>query len=81
MPQTKKQRALTIVVQVVVPLLAGLVVLLILYPGLFTNATIPLQCFSILSFRVPCEDGVNVAAGAATAVLVAVVLWLRDHRK
>ena len=79
MGQTRKQRAMRLVVRVVVPLLAGLVVLLLLYP-VVENEPIPPQCFSIALFSVPCDDGLNVAAGAATAAVVALALWWKDRR-
>lgn len=82
MEQTKKQGTWTSLTRVAVPLLAGLVVLLLLFPaggGVFTN---PPQCFSMFKwYSVPCGGGLAVAAGVATAGVVGLALWLKDRRR
>ena len=61
-------------------LLAGLVVLLLLFPGSGTTAQPPV-CYSTFGYVVPCDAWVSWAAGAATAGLVGLVLWMNDRRR
>ena len=61
-------------------LLAGLVVLVLLFPGSGIDRQPP-ECYSVFGYIVPCEDGWAVAAGAATAGVVALVQWLRSRRR
>lgn len=72
--------AWTTVVNVAVAMLAGLVVLVLLYPA-GTADTIPLQCFSMVGLGAPCDAGLAVPGGAATAAIVGLLLWLRDRRR
>ncbi|MCA1569959.1 MAG: hypothetical protein LC798_06480 [Chloroflexi bacterium] len=65
---------------VALALLAGLVVLVLLFPGSGIDRQPP-ECYSVFGYVVPCEAGWAVAAGAATAGVVAMVLWLRSRRR
>ncbi|MEX1171625.1 MAG: hypothetical protein WEG56_03325 [Chloroflexota bacterium] len=56
-------------------LLAGLVVLLLLFPG-SGNSAQPPECYSMFGYVVPCDAWVSWAAGAAAAGLVGLVLWM-----
>jgi len=79
MEQTMKQGAWTTVAKVTVALLAGLVVLVLLFPASGIEP-IPPVCFSVFGYTVPCDEGWAVAAGAATAGVVGLALWLKDRR-
>jgi hypothetical protein len=57
-------------------LLAGLVALVLLFPASGVD-TLPPECFSMLGYSVPCGGGEAVAAGAATAAVVGLWLWLK----
>ena len=59
---------------IVVALLAGLAVVLLLFPG-SGNSAQPPQCYSIFGYLVPCDAWVAWAAGAATAGVVGLALW------
>lgn len=58
-----------IVANVGVPLLAGVLVFVLLFPVAGIDP-IPPQCFSAFSYNVPCIDGLAVVAGIGTAVVV-----------
>ena len=64
---------------VAIALLAGLVVLVLLFPGSGIDRQPP-ECYSVFGYTVPCEAGWAVAAGAATAAVVGLWLWLRSRR-
>lgn len=80
MEQTKKQGAWTTVAAVAIALLAGVVVLVLLFPfsGVDTN---PPQCLSLFGYSVPCGTGLSLAVGVATAGMVGLSLWLKSRRK
>lgn len=65
------------VAKVAVALLAGIVVFVVLVP---TSGAGPF-CYSVLSFRVPCEGEPAIAAGAVTTGFVGLALWLKDRRR
>jgi hypothetical protein len=65
--------------KVATALLAGLVVLVLLFPGSGVMPQPP-QCFSVFGYGVPCNAGVAVAAGAATAGVVGALLWIAGRR-
>jgi len=60
-------------------LLAGLVVLVLLFPGSGIDRQPP-ECYSVFGYVVPCEAGWAVAAGAATAAVIGLLPWLRSRR-
>jgi len=66
--------------KIALALLAGLAVLVLLYPA-NTADTLPQQCFSMVGLGAPCGAGLAVPGGVATAVIVGLLLWLRDHRR
>lgn len=66
--------------KVAVALLAGFVVLVLLFPVSRVD-TLPVQCLSVLGYGVPCDAGWSPAAGAATAGIVGLLLWLKDRRR
>lgn len=68
------------VAKVAFGLLAGLVVLVLLFPASGIDP-IPPRCFSVFGYTVPCGGGLAVAAGAVTAGVVGVWLWLRRSRR
>jgi hypothetical protein len=55
-------------------LLAGLAVLLLLFPGSGIDRQPP-ECYSMFGYVVPCDAWVAWAAGAATAGLVSLAMW------
>jgi len=62
--------------KVAVPLLAGLVVFVLLFPA-SRSTDIPPECYSLFAYyNVPCGSGVAITAGVATAVVVGLALWL-----
>ena len=73
MEQTTNQGARSTVATVAVALVAGVVVLLLLFPSSGV-VPIPPQCFSLFGYSVPCD------AGAATAAVVGLALWLKSRR-
>jgi hypothetical protein len=65
---------------IVVALLAGLLVLLALFPAGGTD-TQPPDCYSYLLYEVPCEQWVAPLAGAVTAGLVGFGFWMMVDRR
>ncbi len=65
---------------VAVALLAGFVVLVLLFPASVVT-TDPPVCYAMLFYVVPCEAWVAPLAGVVTAGLVAWGLWTSDHRR
>lgn len=59
-----------------VALLAGLVVILLLFPASGVDSGPPV-CRAMVGYKVPCEAWVAWAAAAATAGIVAFWLWRR----
>jgi hypothetical protein len=64
--------------KVAIALLAGFVMFLLLVQ---TSGAEPPLCYGFLAYRVPCEGGTAIAAGAATAGVIALALWLSDRRR
>ncbi len=64
---------------IVVALLAGLAVLLLLFPASGIDPQPPV-CYSMFGYVVPCDAWVAWAAGAATAGLVGLAMWAIDRR-
>ena len=65
---------------IVVALLAGLAVVLLLFPGSGIDRQPP-ECYSVFGYVVPCDAWVAWAAGAATAGVVGLALWALDRRR
>ncbi len=65
---------------ILVALLAGLVVLLLLFPASGV-ATDPPECHAMLFYVVPCAAWVAWAAGAVAAGVVGLVLWMNERRR
>lgn len=63
-----------------VPFIAGFVVVVLLVPGSGVDSDIP-RCQSVLGYDVPCGAWLSLAAGAATAGVIASALWLNGRRK
>ncbi len=63
----------------VVALLAGLAVLLLLFPGSGIDRQPP-ECYAMLGNVVPCGGGLAVVAAIAVTGVVGMALWLRDRR-
>lgn len=70
----------TTVAKIALALLAGLVVLVLLYPAVIVD-TLPQQCSSMVGLGAPCDAGLAFPGGAATAGIVGLLLWLRDRRR
>jgi hypothetical protein len=64
---------------ITVALLAGLGVLLLLFPASGV-ATDPPECYSMLFFVVPCDAWVAWAAAASAAALVGLGRWVLKSR-
>lgn len=80
MEQTIGRATRPIVRTIIVALLAGLVVLVLLFPG-SGNAAQPPTCYSVFGYVVPCDAWVAWVAGTATAGLVGLGLWVRGRRR
>ena len=80
MEQTVKQGARITVTKVALALVAGIAVLVLLFPASGIDP-LPPQCFSVFGYSVPCGGGLAVAAGAATAGVVSLALWLKSRRR
>jgi hypothetical protein len=65
---------------IIVPLLAGLVVLLLLAPA-SAALTDPPICYSTLFYVVPCDGWVAPLAGAVAVGLVCFGLWMNGRRR
>lgn len=65
---------------IIVALLAGLVVLVLLFPG-SGNAAQPPTCYSVFGYVVPCDAWVSWVAALATAGVVGLGLWVNDRRR
>ena len=78
-----EQRATATRRRIVVALLAGLIVHTVLFPwGGGQDAVEGSACFSMFGwYSVPCGGGVAFAAGAATAAILWLVLWLWNRSR
>jgi uncharacterized membrane protein YhhN len=65
---------------IAVACLAGLVALILLFPG-SGNAAQPPTCYSMFGYVVPCAAWVSWVVAAATAGLVGTGLWIIDSRR
>jgi hypothetical protein len=64
----------------VAALVAGLVVFALLFAWGGGISPFPPECFSMFGwYSVPCDARIAVAAGAVTAALVGLALWLKDR--
>ncbi len=79
MNQTERQGRRWTLAKVAIALLAGFVVLVLLFPGSGVMPQPP-RCFSVFGYDVPCDAGWALAAGAATAGVVGLLLWLISRR-
>ncbi len=80
MEPTTKRSARPSVGTIIVALLAGLLVLLILFPAGGAN-TQPPDCWAYLFYPVPCERWAAPLAGAVTAGLVGFGFWKTIDRR
>lgn len=75
MDPTVRQGTWTTAAILAIVVLAGLVVLVLLFPASGVD-TQPPACYSVFGYQVPCGDGVAVAAGAAAAAAIGLLLWI-----
>ena len=80
MEQTENHGAWTTVTKVAVAMLAGVIVLVLLYPASGVDP-LPPRCFSVFGYSVPCDAWVSWAAGAATAGIAGLLLRLKGRRR
>lgn len=78
MEQKMNGAASTTVAKVTLALVAGLVVLVLLFVVSRVD-TLPVQCLAVFGNGVPCDAGWAPAAGVATAMVVGTLLWLKDR--
>lgn len=67
------------IAKVAISSIAGLVVLALVYPVSRVDI-IPVLCSSAVGLEVACDSGLSLAAGAATAGIIGLLLWVRDRR-
>lgn len=70
----KLGRAVKTALVIAVGILSGLLVVLLLLPGVVFD-TSPQQCQSVFGYTVPCGLGFAAVAGASTVAGIAVLLW------
>ena len=75
MGQIDRQGTWSTAAKVAIAVLAGLVVLVLLFPASGVD-TLPPECYSVLGYTVPCGGGVAVAAGTAMAAVIGLLLWI-----
>lgn len=80
MDQTERQVTRRTAAKVAIALLAGLVVLVLLFPASGVD-TLPPECYSVFGYTVPCGDGIAVAAGTALAAVIGLLLWIAGRRR
>jgi hypothetical protein len=81
MESTERQGSSTMP-KVAIALLAGLVVLVLLFPWGGGQPSDPPTCFGMFGWwTVPCEGWAAPVAGAATVGVVGLALWLNDRRR
>lgn len=81
MERAEKQGTST-VAKVVFAMIAGLVVFALLFFWGGGRGPEPGTCFGMFGwYTVPCDAWVSWAAGAATAAVVGLALWLKDRRR
>ena len=79
MEQTER-RGTSTVAKVVIAVLAGLVVFALLFYWGGGQDSDPPMCFGMFGwYTVPCDAWMSWAAGAATAAVVFLALWLKDR--
>lgn len=66
--------------QVGLMVLAGFVVLVLLFPASEID-TQPPECYSVFGYVVPCEAGWAIAAGVLAAAVVAGGMWIVARQK
>lgn len=79
MEQATKRSARPSARTFVVALLAGLAVLLLLFPGSGIDRQPP-ECYSMFGYTVPCGGGLALVAATLTAGIVGFALWIYDRR-
>lgn len=65
---------------IVIALAAGLVVLVLLFPGSGIDRQPP-ECYSVFGYVVPCDAWVAWAAAVAIGGLFGAAMWLIDRRR
>lgn len=79
MKQTTERAAWPTLGTLLAALLVGLLVFILLFPASGTD-TLPPHCWAFLLYPVPCEPWVAPLAGAATAGLIGLGLWIYVDR-
>ena len=79
MDSTQRQGTWTPAAKIALAVLAGLVVLVLLFPegGVDTQ---PPHCYSVFYYNVPCDAGWALAAGVAMFGVVGLLLWTTARR-
>jgi hypothetical protein len=80
MERTEGPRTWSTAAKVAIAVLAGLVVLVLLFPASGVD-TLPTECYSVFGYTVPCGGGLAVAAGTATAAVTGILLWIAGRGK
>lgn len=75
MDPTGRQGTWSTAARIAIVALAGLVVLVLLFPASGVD-TLPPECYAVFGYPVPCGDGIAVAAGAGVAAVIGLLLWI-----
>lgn len=75
MDPTGRQGTWSTATMLAIVVLAGLIVLVLLFPASGVD-TLPPECYSVFGYAVPCGNGIAVAAGAAVAAMIGLLLWI-----
>ncbi len=79
MSETARRSARPKARTILIALLAGFVVLLLLFPASGVDSDPPV-CRSMFFYVVPCGNSVALVAAALTVVVVGMALWMVDRR-
>jgi hypothetical protein len=77
---TVSRRRLAFVANLVAAFMIGAAVLVMLFPSSGDDSDPP-TCYSVFNWVVPCDARVSVAAGAASSVIAALVLFAAGRRR
>jgi hypothetical protein len=75
MDPTGRQGTWSTAAKLAIVVLAGLIVLVLLFPASGVD-TLPPECYSVFGYTVACGGEVAVAAGTGVAAVIGLLLWI-----